>query len=79
MQTCTRIYYSNVLLIAQHVSSDTTHHQELQNCNCNLWFYICLWLPAAVSGRQPQTYVKPETAITILELLMMSGVSLETC
>jgi hypothetical protein len=31
------------------------------------------------SGRQPQTYVKQEAAITIFELLMMSGVSLETC
>jgi predicted DCC family thiol-disulfide oxidoreductase YuxK len=31
------------------------------------------------SGRQPQTYVKPEAAITVFELLMMSGVSLETC
>jgi hypothetical protein len=31
------------------------------------------------SRRQPQTYVKPETAITAFELLMMSGVSLETC
>ena len=26
----------------------TAHHQELKNCNCSLWFYICLWLPAAV-------------------------------
>jgi hypothetical protein len=50
-------------------------------------FYKRLWLPAAVmaefplshdSCRQPQTYVKPETAITVFELLMMSGVSLET-
>jgi hypothetical protein len=31
------------------------------------------------SGRQPQTYVKPEAAITVFELMMMSGVSLETC
>jgi hypothetical protein len=31
------------------------------------------------SCRQPQTYVKPEAAITFFELLMMSGVSLETC
>jgi len=30
-------------------------------------------------GRQPQTYVKPEAANTVFELLMMSGVSLETC
>ena len=33
----------------------------------------------ADSCRQPQTYVKPEAAITVFELLMMSGVSLETC
>jgi len=31
------------------------------------------------SCRQPQMYVKPEAAITVFELLMMSGVSLETC
>jgi hypothetical protein len=29
--------------------------------------------------RQPQTYVKPEAVITVFELLMMSGMSLETC
>jgi len=29
--------------------------------------------------RQPQTYVKPETTITVFDLLMISGVSLETC
>jgi len=31
------------------------------------------------SGRQPQTYVKPEAAIAVFELLMMGGVSPETC
>jgi hypothetical protein len=31
------------------------------------------------SCRQPQTYVKPEAAITVFELLMMSSVSFETC
>jgi hypothetical protein len=31
------------------------------------------------SGRQPKTYVKPEAAITVFGLLMMSGVLLETC
>jgi hypothetical protein len=38
--------------------------------------------PAAVNHDrcwQPQTYVKPKAAITVFELLMMSGVSLETC
>jgi hypothetical protein len=29
-------------------------------------------------GQQPQTYVKPEAANTVFELLMMSDVSLET-
>jgi len=39
------------------------------------------WLPAAAigSGRQPKTYVKPEAAITVFELLMMGSVSSETC
>jgi len=31
------------------------------------------------SGRQPKTYVKPEAAITVFELLMMGGMSPETC
>jgi hypothetical protein len=29
--------------------------------------------------RQPRTSVKPEAAITVFELVMVSGVSLETC
>jgi hypothetical protein len=32
-----------------------------------------------IKSVQPQTYVKPEAAITVFELLMMSVVSLETC
>jgi len=31
------------------------------------------------SGRQPKTYVTPEAAITVFELLMMGSVSPETC
>jgi hypothetical protein len=30
-------------------------------------------------NQQPKTYVKPEAAITVFELLMMGGVSPETC
>jgi hypothetical protein len=59
----------------------TAHHQELKNCNCNLWFYIRLWLPVAAAMAEPpqrqpatKTYVKPEAAITVFELLMMGGV-----
>jgi hypothetical protein len=31
------------------------------------------------SGRQPKTYVKPEAASTVFELLMMGDVAPETC
>jgi hypothetical protein len=37
------------------------------------------WPLSHDSCQQPLTYVKPEVAITVFELLMMSGVSLETC
>jgi len=30
-------------------------------------------------GRQPKTYAKPEAAIKVFELLIMGGVSPETC
>jgi hypothetical protein len=45
----------------------TTHHQELKNINFSLW--VCI----------SKTYVKAEAAITVFELLMMGGVSPETC
>jgi hypothetical protein len=35
-------------------------------------------IAAATGNRQPKTYVKPEAAITVFELLMMGGVSPET-
>jgi hypothetical protein len=78
------------LLIAQNVSSDTPLIiWSSKTVIAASGFYIRLWLPAAVmaewerershdSCRQPQTYVKTEAAITVLELLMMSGVSPET-
>jgi len=37
------------------------------------------WLSHRSGNRQPKTYVKPEIAITVFELLMMGGVSPETC
>jgi hypothetical protein len=62
----------------------TAHHQELKNCNCSLWFYLCFWLPAAAMAQPSQRpatkkYVKPEAAITVFELLMMGGVLPGTC
>jgi hypothetical protein len=42
-------------------------------------YYIIIWLSHRSGNRQPKTYVKPEPAITVFELLMMGGVSPETC
>jgi hypothetical protein len=57
----------------------TTHHQELKNCNCSVWFYIRFWLPAAAMARPSRRPATVPVTITIFELLMMGGVSPETC
>jgi hypothetical protein len=45
--------------------------------------YLCRlplrWLSHRSGNLQPKTYVKPEAAIRVFELLMMGGVSPETC
>jgi hypothetical protein len=38
----------------------TAHHQELQKCNCNIWFYIRFWLPGATMAEPSQ---RPATKI----------------
>jgi hypothetical protein len=61
-------------LIAQNVSNDTPliiRSSKIAIAASGFTYVRCC--------RQPQTYVKPEAAITVFELLMMSGVSLETC
>ena len=42
-----------------------------------LWCVV-VWLSHRSGNRQPNTYVKPEAAITVFELLMMDDVSPET-
>jgi hypothetical protein len=88
MQPCTRIYYSNVyqmlnMLRATHRSSSGVQKLQLQPLvlhtsvgvgRCQGWVWIQFPL-SLDSGRHPQTCVKPEAAITVFELLMMSGVS----
>ena len=37
------------------------------------------WLSHRSGNRKPKTYVKPEAAITVFELLIIGGVSPETC
>jgi hypothetical protein len=67
------------------------HHQELNNCSSSLWFYrwsvVVAVLLVVVGpagqlrldyGRSPHAYVNQRLQIQ-LELLMMSGMPLETC
>jgi len=58
----------------------------VQNCKCRLWFYIRFWLPVAAaiaetSQRQSETknVCKTRGCNYSFELLMMGGVSPETC
>jgi hypothetical protein len=85
MRPFSTIYYSNVSYLlnmfrATRRSSSVAQKLQLPPpvlrtfCGCRQ----LSWL-SHDSCRQPQTYVKSEAAITVCELLMMSGVSLETC
>ena len=49
MRPCSRIYYSSVFNCSTCFERHTAHHQELKNCNCSLWFYMRLWLPATTN------------------------------
>ena len=51
----------------------TAHHQELKDCNCSLWFYICFWLPAT------KNICKTRSCNYCFELLMMGGVLPRIC
>jgi hypothetical protein len=62
------------------------HHQELKTVIAASGFthvFGCRlplrWHSHRSGNRQPKTYVKPEAAITVFEILMMEGVSPETC
>jgi hypothetical protein len=85
MQLCSRNLLFQCFLIAQHVSSDTPliiRSSKTVNAASGFTDIFGCWPQQWLShrrGRQPKTYVKPEAAITVFELLMMSNVSLETC
>ena len=68
------------------------HHQELNDISGSLWFYLRIvvivvlfsWLgrparPRTQHNHHYDTKVKPETAIVVIELMMMGGKTLETC
>ena len=62
----------------------TAHHQELKTVIAASGFTYVFgcrpqWWLSHRRGQKPKTYVKPEAAITVFELLMMGGVSPETC
>ena len=46
---------------------------------CSRIYYSNVSYLLSSGNRQPKTYVKPEATITVFELLMMGGVSPETC
>jgi hypothetical protein len=65
------------------VSQPTTGMSSVRVPMMPLEFFIDIIIPSTWlsyrSDRQPKTNVKPEAAITVFELLMMGGVSPETC
>jgi len=70
-------------LIAQPVSSDTLLiiRSSRSVIAASGFTYVAVMAEFELSSHSAMTatYIKPEAAITLLELLMMSGVSLETC
>jgi hypothetical protein len=55
--------------------------KEPTRCHRVVEFVITMWAKwlSHRSGRQLKTYVKPEARITVFELLMIGGVSPQTC
>jgi len=71
MQTCSRIYYT-LFLNCSETEIAASGFTYVFGCRPLQWL-------SHRSGRQPKTYVKPKAAITVFELLMVGGVSPETC
>jgi hypothetical protein len=63
------------------------HHQELNDCICSLWFYLCIVVTDVLFSARPRTQhdyhhytkVKPEAATAAIEFLMMGGKRPEIC
>jgi hypothetical protein len=69
--------------MAQHVLGDTPSiirsSKTVIAASYFTYVFGCQLLSHRSGNRQPKTYVKSEAAITVFELLMMKGVSPETC
>jgi hypothetical protein len=68
------------------------HHEEVNDCSGSLWFYLRIVVTVVLCSRLGQparprtqhdyhhdTKIKPEAATAVIELLMMSGKTPETC
>ena len=79
-----KFYYSIFIWSSTGFGRHTAHHQEPKTALTASGFphvggcWPMRWLSHRI-GRQPKTYVKPEAANKVFELLMMGGVSPETC
>jgi len=61
MRPCIRIYYSDAPYCSTCFEQHISHHRELKNCICSLWFtYVCR------CQRQRQTYVNQRMQIQFL-------------
>ena len=92
MQPCNRIYYSKVYWRLNMFRASYRSSSGVLNCICNLWFtYTCgdrplsrlsgKWIHFPLrldKGRSPHAYANQRLQIQ-LELLMTSGMPLETC
>jgi hypothetical protein len=65
--------------------SPEAHHQELNNCSSSLWFYrwnlviAVLLVVVGPAGLTTTNTTKPEAATAVVELLMLSLRTPETC
>ena len=82
MQLCNRIYYSKVFWTLNMFRAAHRSSSGALNCICSLWFiHTCGDRPLSRlslgNGRSPHVYINQRLKYS-LELLMMSGVPLET-
>jgi hypothetical protein len=93
MQQSLQFYYLRFIYSSTCFGRPHVHHQELNNCNSSLWFYLrsvviaVLLVVVGPAGRpnhdQKHCYhhaptVKPEAATAVVELLMMGVRTPET-
>jgi hypothetical protein len=85
-----KIIFQFIILTFIYISTcfgrSPAHHQELNDCNSSLWFYIRIVVitvlcsrPRTQHGYHHDTNVKPEAVTAVIEFLMMGRRKPETC